>query len=132
MAFAAVECGKAFDAVKGLTDPAAAVASLKAFVGKRHLQWVGVIENSIAGPFYYGNTPTYVDFYLAATVDWIQALYLRGLPIWDAESSVKLMAAVNGIRGLASYSGYAGPLKTVRDGFDTLAPEVAAAWSASD
>ena len=51
--------------------------------------------------------------------------------MWET-GCAKIMAVVASIRALASYADYAGPLKTVRDGFPTLAPEIAALWSSQE
>ena len=125
-----VECGNAFSAIKELA-PEEAVQSLRAFAQKRFVQWVAVLEQSIVGPFYYGAEATYVDYFLVSSVDWLQEVWLKGLPVWET-GCAKIMAVVASIRALASYADYAGPLKTVRDGFPTLAPEIVALWSSQE
>ena len=74
-----VECGNAFSAIKELA-PEEAVQSLRAFAQKRFVQWVAVLEQSIVGPFYYGAEATYVDYFLVSSVDWLQEVWLKGLP----------------------------------------------------
>ena len=121
------ECDKAYKAAAELA-PGKAVVSLRGFIGKRFAQWMTTINNSITGPFFYGDTPTYVDFYLTMSIDWLQAVYFKGLPIWDDAAFAKVMKVVDGIRALPSYTGYSGPLETVREDFDKLSPDVAALW----
>jgi len=41
-----------------------------AFFGARFDNWVGNIERSIVGPYYYGEEITYVDFFMANCVEW--------------------------------------------------------------
>jgi putative NADH-flavin reductase len=122
------ECDKAFSSTKDL-DPPKAAEALRAFINGRFAQWIAVLNKAIVGPeYYYGSDPSYVDFFLANAVDWLHEVWFKGLPIWDAGS--KVMTVTNNIRALPSYTGYAGPLKIVRDGFNgILATEIASLYT---
>jgi glutathione S-transferase len=124
-----VECDRAFSGAKDL-PPLGAAEALRAFTSGRFSQWVAVINASIAGPYYFGPDPTYVDFFLANAVDWLQAAWFKGLPVWD--TSPKVVAVAQSIRDLPSYIGYTGPLKTVKDGYNgILAADIAAVFAHS-
>lgn len=92
---------------------------LKVFLeGGRFEKLVSNLERGIKGPFYYGDQPTFVDFFLVQHVDFQAAVFLNRL---KAEKGVdafgaypKIQGIVDGIRELPSYSGYAGPLQTIR------------------
>lgn len=83
-------------------------AVLKTFIeGDRLSKLLGNMERSIKGPFYFGESPTYVDFYLCNHVDWWEYVLLdrlkteQGVDILNAYEKIK--AVVSGIRELASY-----------------------------
>jgi glutathione S-transferase len=93
-------------------------AALKAYLeGDRLPKMLGNMERGIKGPFYFGDSPTYVDFYLCANIDWLDFTLFDRL---TAEKSVdhvltsysKMRGVVDGIRALDSYREYKGPLKT--------------------
>ena len=101
--------------------------ALKAFLegdGKGPSQFaklMGNIERSIKGPFYFGEEPTIVDFFLCAHGDWQQETLLNRL---EAQTSTnvfapypKVLRVLAAMRGMPAYKNYKGPLKTLRDGF---------------
>jgi len=81
------------------------------------------LSRAIKGPFFTGDKPTLVDFFLCQHVDWNQTLTLNrlqeqtGVDIFAPYPKVK--AVYEGIRNLESYKNYKGPLKTDRPGFLT-------------
>lgn len=105
-------------------------AALKAFLeGDRWQALAGNVERSIQGPFYFGESPTCVDFFLANIVDWHCANFLDRL---EKEKGVKafanfpkMMAAVEGIRGLSSYASnkYNLLISTKTDGSSFIASD---------
>lgn len=97
-------------------------AALKAFLeGDRLPKILGNIERSIQGPFYFGVSPTYVDFLLCHFMDWHYTILLqrlkdeKGVDVFGKYA--KISAAVAGIRGLASYVNYKGGLVIANDNF---------------
>jgi glutathione S-transferase len=106
----------------GVSKAAASGASLKEYIeGDRIKKVLANIERSIKGPFYCGDSPTCADFFLTAHTDWMEATLLDRLK-QECGADIfagcpKMQAVVAGIRGLASYSGYAGPLPTCRPDF---------------
>ena len=79
------------------------------------------LSRAIKGPFFAGEKPTLVDFFLCQHVDWQDALTLNrlredtGVDIFAPYP--KIVSVYEGIRNLDSYKNYAGPLKTDRPGF---------------
>ena len=106
-------------------------AALKAFLeGDRFPKQAGNVERAIAGPFFFGDAPSSVDFFLCAQVDWHEAVLLERLAkdkgVADPLAPyAKLRGVVEGIRGLASYR--ASGLATTRDDFK-VKDEVIAAY----
>ena len=47
------------------------------FTGPRFDAWMGNIERSIQGPYYFGRTLTCVDFYLLQCMDWLNTTLLQ-------------------------------------------------------
>ena len=73
-------------------------AALKAFLeGPRWAALAGNIDRSIQGPFYFGETMTCVDFFLANVMSWFKANLLDRL---EAEKGVKALAPFSKIVGL--------------------------------
>jgi glutathione S-transferase len=98
-------------------------AALKAYLeGDRLPKLLGNMERGIKGPFFFGDSPTYVDFFLCAHIDWLDFTLFDRL---TAEKSVghmltsysKMRGVVDGIRALGSYLEYKGPLKTGQPNF---------------
>ena len=129
---------------KGITNPAKAVqfmgdlidlfengiaaakgkggAELKAYLeGDRLPKILANIERSIKGPFYFGASPTYVDFCLCGLMDWTETCLLqrlkeeKGVDVFG--NYAKISGSVAGIRGLPSYVNYKGGLVTAGDNF---------------
>lgn len=82
------------------------------------------------GPFFFGDKPTYVDFFLAAHMDWSDATIFHRLKAdkgLDAFAGFeKLNGVVNGIRELDSYKNYEGALKTADTKYGLTDADVAA------
>lgn len=96
-------------------------AELKKFLeGSRFQAFTANIERAIQGPFYFGESPCYVDFFLCALHDWACATFLDRLKNEknvDAFSNLlKINGIVNGIRNLDSYKN--SSLQTAREGFE--------------
>lgn len=95
-------------------------AELKLYLeGDRLPKLLGNMDRSIKGPFYFGDAPTYVDFFLCQHVDWIDCQLLNRL---KAEKNVDVFSSytnitgvVEGIRNLESYKGYKGPMETCQE-----------------
>lgn len=69
-----------------ITKAAGSAETLFAFVKgtdgpSRMSKWLGNIERSIKGPFYFGETASYVDYWLA------QSVTMRNFTLWDAVGS---------------------------------------------
>ena len=74
--------------------------SLRAFIeGGRMASFMANIEHSIAGPFYFGDEPSYVDYYLLGKFDWeIDSVCLTPLTAKLAEKGFDLYAKAPKIR----------------------------------
>jgi glutathione S-transferase len=66
--------------------------------------WLATLEAQIKGPFYFGDEPSYVDFYLAQALDWTSFVYFGPVvkagganPLKDAEKYPKVNKAWQGI-----------------------------------
>jgi glutathione S-transferase len=57
----------------------------------------GNLERSIKGPFYFGESPTYVDFMLAAQLSWVRATLFDRL---KDECGVDLFSSFQKIAGV--------------------------------
>ena len=73
-------------------------AALKAFLeGPRWAALAGNVDRSIQGPFYFGETMTCVDFFLANIISWFKTNLLDRL---EAEKGVKALAQFPKILGV--------------------------------
>jgi hypothetical protein len=95
-------------------------ADVKAFLtGDRFPKVVANLQRGIKGPFFFGEEPTFVDFFLCNHMDWAEATLLNRLKESKGVDAFapfeKLMGVVEGIRGLDSYKGYTGDLPVARD-----------------
>eukprot|EP00912_Choanoflagellata_sp_UC4_P001085 UC4_evm1s670 len=104
-------------------------AALKVFLegngdGKpsRFAKQMGNLNRAIKGPFFTGDKPTLVDFFLCQHVDWCQATCLNRL---QKQTNIDVFApfqnvvsVYEGIRNLESYKKSTGRLNTTRPGFD--------------
>jgi glutathione S-transferase len=95
-------------------------AELKKFLeGDRFRAFASHLERSIQGPFYFGDAPCYVDFFLCASHDWACGTCLDRL---KAEKDVdvfapfvKINGVIDGIRNLESYKS--SSIQICRDDF---------------
>lgn len=97
------------DFVEALTIAAKTVETAKAFLtapdaGKlSHAdEWLNNIENSIKGPYYFGERPTYVDFWLVQAMDWAGFVLLTGLRRNILANYPKVEGVLSGLRALES------------------------------
>jgi len=79
--------------------------------------WLNNIERSIKGPFYFGDTATYVDYHLTATMDWLEGMTFNAVKEETGtdylEDATKVRELVGRIRALESYKKFDRlPLKT--------------------
>jgi glutathione S-transferase len=94
-------------------------AALKNFMeGGRFNAMAGCVERNIKGPFFFGDSPSYVDFFLLQHMDWRKSLLdkLQEKTGKDfLESCPKIKAVVSALRELPSYKSfeikYGGPFK---------------------
>ena len=80
------------------------------------------LSRGIKGPYFFGDSPSYVDFFLCQHMDWQDEMCLRRLreeiQLDCFGPYPKIKAVAEGIRNLDSYKNYSGPLKTCgRPGF---------------
>ena len=80
------------------------------------------LSRGIKGPYFFGDSPSYADFFLCQHMDWQDEMCLRRLreeiQLDCFGPYPKIKAVVEGIRNLDSYKNYSGPLKTCgRPGF---------------
>ena len=92
-------------------------AQLKLYLeGDRLPKLLGNMNRSIKGPFFFGDAPTYVDFFLCQHVDWLDYTLLNRLKseknVDVFSSYTNITGVLEGIRNLESYKGYKGPLET--------------------
>ena len=73
--------------------------------GGRLDAWLGNVERSIRGPFYFGEQRTYVDFYLVQVFDWHAIRLFEPLPAAAAKLAnyPKINAILSAVRSLESY-----------------------------
>lgn len=89
------------------------VKELKTFLtGGRFALWAGNVERCIKGPFYFGDTATYVDYHMAATFQMVDFMCLDAIGakcgnVW--EKYPKLSAAKGAICGLESVKAIGKP-----------------------
>jgi len=73
------------------------------------------LSRAIKGPFFFGDSPSYVDFFLCQHFEWNDATFLGRLEQETGKSFVKsyekIIGVINGIQNLESYKNYSGPLK---------------------
>ena len=88
----------------------------------RFAKQISNLNRAIKGPFFTGETPTLVDFFLCQHVDWRQETCLNRL---QKQTNVDVFApypnvvsVYEGIRNLESYKKSIGRLNTTRPGFD--------------
>jgi len=101
--------GDAYDfweeATKHSKDLAGLNAFLKAPPGEGKIawcdEWLNNFENSIQGPFYYGEQVTYVDFWTTQTFDWVDFLLFKPLTVCLAKYP-KLSGMLAGTRALGA------------------------------
>jgi len=76
------------------------------FEGDRFKAWMGNIERSIQGPFYFGADRSYVDFFLAAQLEILDAQVLNALAekVQPLDVYPKITAVKAGITGLESFA----------------------------
>ena len=55
------------------------------------------------GPFYFGDSPTYVDFLLCCVMDWTEETVLTAIKAAPFAACPKISGVVDGIRGLDSH-----------------------------
>ena len=56
-------------------------AKLDEFVARgRHDTWMSHFERGVVGPYFFGASPTYVDYYLVAQLKWIHRQVAREAP----------------------------------------------------
>eukprot|EP00943_MAST-04B_sp_MAST-4B-sp1_P003450 g3450.t1 len=88
----------------------------------RFAKQIGNLNRAIKGPFFMGEEPTLVDFFLCQHVDWQQATCLNRL---QKQTNVDIFApypnvvsVYGGIRNLDSYKSASHLKKTMRDGYE--------------
>ena len=86
------------------------------------------LNRAIKGPFFTGDKPTLVDFFLCQHVDWNQERCLNRLQK-QTNTDVfapypNVVSVYEGIRNLESYKNSAGRLKTTRPGFESVDEEI--------
>ena len=55
------------------------MAAMRKFNEERFGAWVGCLDRSITGPFFYGTSVTYVDFYFLMVIDWVHKIVYDAL-----------------------------------------------------
>lgn len=105
------------DLVNGIFKAASATPEdLAKYMTGRGAGVLAMINEQIAGPFYFGANFTYVDFLLCSYVDIFQAVYF-GLAKEDMTAPfANIASAVGGIRALKSYQNYTA-LPLMKDSF---------------
>ena len=86
------------------------------------------LNRAIKGPFFTGDKPTLVDFFLCQHVDWNQERCLNRLQK-QTNTDVfapypNVVSVYEGIRNLESYKNSAGRLNTTREGYESVAEEI--------
>jgi glutathione S-transferase len=90
-------------------------AALKSFLaGDRWKALMGNIERSIKGPYYFGEKPSAVDFFLLQHMDWrtanvFEPLKTKGLDVMAAYPKVR--GAHEALMATDAYTNYAGGLR---------------------
>lgn len=73
------------------------------------------LNRAVKGPFFFGDSPSYVDFFLCQHYEWNDATFLGRVEEETGKKFVKsyekLIGAITGIQNLESYKNYSGPLK---------------------
>jgi len=69
-------------------------------------EWMSNIERSIQGPFYFGDTMTYVDFFACQVFDVVHSTIFGPIGVDEFRRYPKIHAVVSGIRGMSSAQSF--------------------------
>jgi len=101
-----------FDFIGELSTASKSAADLHAFLngkpgssgGGRATMWLSMLERAVAGPLFFGEEPTFVDFFLAQSFDWHSAVTFAPLEKAGGKNVLKdypyLAYAWEGVKGL--------------------------------